>query len=503
MSVPADAVRTEGAGGPLPCVLYAAKSTEDVRGSLGTQLVDCRAAVEALGGRVVIAAFKEESVSAFSGSRGPALEDAMRVAATLAVDHGAAELWVQHSDRLARGDGKNARHVVEVALWALKANVAVRPVEDPDTFRDLLYAVVTGQRNHEDSKRRGAASVAGKRRAAERGDYAGSIVDGYRVAVDVNERGHVTKRMEIDPARKPIIDLIFRLARVGEPPSTIAKALNSRGWQSKPVCAGQQPGPFTLNRVILVLNNPRYAGVSPWRGEILGPAKWPAYITPSAYAKLHERPLRAYRRTNLPSESFLLRRLMVCAVCGSGVICCTGKPRRDGSRARSYTCHLRLHGLCVAQPANAAIVEHTLIAHLDRHIDDATSGVQPASPTTERGGADSLERPAAAYADHLKARIRGAIAGGEDALADELLGDLVEYRTHAERPRVGVPAAAPDAVAALPGYKLALLRDFYDWSADAFAGRRLDDAETRRLNAVLRRVFARIELDAGPDRLSL
>ena len=37
----------------------------------------------------------------------------------------------------------------------------MRTLQDPDTFRDLLYAVVTGQRNNEDSKRKAIASQAG------------------------------------------------------------------------------------------------------------------------------------------------------------------------------------------------------------------------------------------------------------------------------------------------------------------------------------------------------
>ncbi len=88
----------------------------------------------------------------------------MRHAQELARD-GAVELWAQHSDRLARGDGRSARHAVEIALWALKNDVMLRTVQDPETFRDLLYAVVTGQRNHEDSRpaSRGAPDAARER----------------------------------------------------------------------------------------------------------------------------------------------------------------------------------------------------------------------------------------------------------------------------------------------------------------------------------------------------
>jgi len=65
------------------------------------------------------------------------------------------------------------RHAVEISLWALKPDGRVRTVQDPDTFRDLLYAVVTGQRNHEDSRRKGIRSASG-----------GSSGSGYMLTYD-------------------------------------------------------------------------------------------------------------------------------------------------------------------------------------------------------------------------------------------------------------------------------------------------------------------------------
>jgi hypothetical protein len=62
----------------LPCVIYAAKSTEDIRGSIGTQLEDCRAAIEREGARRVVVEHKDESASAFRGNRGPGLGAAKR-----------------------------------------------------------------------------------------------------------------------------------------------------------------------------------------------------------------------------------------------------------------------------------------------------------------------------------------------------------------------------------------------------------------------------------------
>src|SRR5207248_7101718 len=126
------------------------------------------------------------------------LAEASRHTQELARD-GTVELWAQNSDRLARGDGRSARHAVEVALWALKNDVRVRTMQDPETFRDLLYAVVTGQRNHEDSRRKGLASAAGRRRAVERGDYTGAKPDGYMRVVEVDATGAVKKRLDVDP----------------------------------------------------------------------------------------------------------------------------------------------------------------------------------------------------------------------------------------------------------------------------------------------------------------
>jgi len=115
--------------GPIACVMYAAKSTEDRRGSIPGQLRECREAVESAGGRRIVGEYSDEAFSAFVGSRGPGLAEAMRHAQELARD-GTVELWAQHSDRLARGDGRSARHAVEVALWALKNDVRVRTIPE-------------------------------------------------------------------------------------------------------------------------------------------------------------------------------------------------------------------------------------------------------------------------------------------------------------------------------------------------------------------------------------
>ncbi len=118
---------------PIWCIVYAAKSTEDKRGSIPDQLRECREAIDRDPVRRWGGEYVDETFSTYTGDRGPGLAEAMRHVEDLAEDHGTAELWAQHSDRLARGDGRSARHAVEIALWALKRSVAVRTLQDPDT----------------------------------------------------------------------------------------------------------------------------------------------------------------------------------------------------------------------------------------------------------------------------------------------------------------------------------------------------------------------------------
>jgi len=70
--------------GEILCILYAAKSTEDRRGSIPDQLRECRAAIGRESGREVVAEYTDEAFSAFSGDRGPGLVEAMQHAEELA-----------------------------------------------------------------------------------------------------------------------------------------------------------------------------------------------------------------------------------------------------------------------------------------------------------------------------------------------------------------------------------------------------------------------------------
>lgn len=380
---------TEAAPAAIPCVIYAAKSTEDRRGSIADQLAQCREAIAQGARRGVIAEYVDEAVSGYRRDRGPGLRDALEHCEDLAAEHGLAELWAQHSDRLARGDGRRARHTVEIALWALKKDVRVRTLQDPDTFRDLLYAVVTGQRNNEDSKRKGAAAMAGVRRAVARGEFVGTVPDGYRLVRSLTREGAVKRRLEIDRERQPLIELIFRLGLRGRTPGQITATVTNRRWLTKPARRPFGPRPFEECRIRAILTDPRYAALAVREGEILARGYWPAYITERQHRRLVARVRNPERNAGPgPKETYLLRGVVSCGRCGHALTIASRKPRLDGTRRRAYRCtsSVRHRGSaqCQTRPMDAHVIEAMLGASLptllERPAGRSADGQLPCSP---------------------------------------------------------------------------------------------------------------------------
>jgi site-specific DNA recombinase len=471
-----------GEGVPIRCVIYAAKSTEDKRGSIRDQLEECRAVIEVDIDRRVVGEHTDEAFSAFTGNRGPGLVEAIRQVEELASGRGAVELWAQHSDRLARGDGRSARHAVEIALWALKRDVRVRTVQDPDTFRDLLYAVVTGQRNHEDSRRKGLAVAAGRRRAAVRGDHLGYRPDGYRLAVEIDEREEVVKRLVVDPERQPAIELVFRMARRGESGSTIARALNDAGWLTKPLFRNKRPVPWTAERISALLRNPRYAGLSLVNGEVVARGHWPAYITPREYAALRARlSARSSARSPRRSEPYLLSRLASCRSCGGPLFAHTRHQRTDGTFYRRYSCASSRNasdvGRCLAQPVSADMIEAMFVAGLPSLMKDGDHR-ETNEDDSERNG-----RPTISVTE--RQRVIDDVFSADDRRLDATLASLIERRAP-ELVMLRRRAGSNDDDA---------LRAFQIWAEDERLGR--TDAtreQTRTLNGVLRARFASVAI---------
>ena len=357
----------------IPAILYAAKSTADPRGSIDTQTADCEA-MAAREGWAVAGAYSDEAVSAYHGNRGDGLVQAREHAARLAAEHGEAMLLVQHTDRLARGDGVAAQHLVEVLLWARNAGVRLRSVQDDSTGENLLMAAMMGERNHEDSRRKAAATAAGKRRAAERGEWCGAVPDGYDIERTANGAS-IVRRVVMHSERREIYRLLWDMAIGGATVNSIVRELAARGYRTAPLRA--RPRPFDATRVGKVLVNPFYAGRIVSRGEIIGAGNWPAYVELDEWYRLRrERSERARYRPEPVGRprGGLLARLARCE-CGAAAVQQLGGPRKDGSRRRTYVCitHMHRRDGCSALPFDAETIEWMVLDGLDRLLGEGTA----------------------------------------------------------------------------------------------------------------------------------
>lgn len=376
-------------------VIYAAKSTADPNGSIPTQLTDCRALAEQEGLKVV-AEYSDEAASGYSANRGSDLARAIEHAERIAP----CALIVQHSDRLKRGDGKTAKHTVEYALWALKHDVKIRSVQDDQTFGDLLYAVVTGQRNNEDSKRRGAATRAGLRRVFEKGGrIGGPTPDGFECLRELRHDGEVEKSYVLDPERASIIQLAFELYESGMGDPSVARELNRRGHRTKTRRLWER------RRVGRTLQNHFYAGrivqygeghKTEWRPlaeQRVTEGHHVALIEPECFDRCLK--LRAQRddaagsnrspRGRPHSNHALGNGLAVHAECGSPMRPRTStykSQRKDGSRRRTYVCIA-----CDAR-IDAEVADAAVIANLDKYLGDfdAWQSAIAADHTESSGG---------------------------------------------------------------------------------------------------------------------
>lgn len=241
-----------------PAILYAAKSTADVNASIPAQLAEGQGLAEADGWSVV-GEFSDENKSAFTGNRGDELTRAQRLAEELAAEHGECALFIQHSDRLARGDGIQAAHLVEYALWAIKSGVKIISKQDPQTFADLLYAVVTGQRNHEDSKRKSQSVRGGiERRVKDKGlaTGGGNRRFGYEWS-ELRDGPPIVVPFEADVVERRI----YRATLEGISGLQIGRELEAD--RIKTVKGGKWHG-ATISKI---LRNPFYKGVIVYQGE--------------------------------------------------------------------------------------------------------------------------------------------------------------------------------------------------------------------------------------------
>jgi DNA invertase Pin-like site-specific DNA recombinase len=437
-----------------PAILYAAKSTEDVRGSIPDQLADTRK-LAGERGLDVVDEFKDEAASAFHGNRGEGLAKAMAACERLSAEHGECWLLVQHSSRLARGDAMQARHLVEITLWAMKHRVVIASVHDPGMFPDdpedpvaLLLSSVAGTQNHQESARKSKAVSKGMRRRAERGGWVGGHPPfGLQHRDRHAETGAPTGPLILVAPQAEVVRRVFRDYASGLSQRTIVRALNA---EAVPTMTGR---PWQQSAISRMLGSVAYVGkllVKDDQGErtrVLD-GQHEAIIDAELWARVQAIRAGGSRRkgTTQPDGSHLLTHGTLRCVCGSAML---PRKARPGVERERYVCRGRIEhgsGFCSQSSIRREAIDEPLLATLlDGFIDlDATrqriearasSALQAARQACEQADCD------AATAEAKLARVRGDYQAGKIEADDwseqrpQLTAELDAAKEAAQRAR--------------------------------------------------------------------
>jgi DNA invertase Pin-like site-specific DNA recombinase len=485
-SAPTDAPQKGDSAASIPAVVYAAKSTQDRRRSIDTQLEDARWKCAEEGWDIIGRPFSDEGFSAYRGNRGPDLAAAIEFAAAEAARRGAPVMLVaQAVDRVARGAGdapNSARHASELWHELRRRDVWMRTAEDDEATRDAGSIAAAGEAAMRESRRRSSATRKGLRRRAGRGEAVGAIPFGYRAQV-VIENGQAVTRRVIDPEAAALVERIMAAVESGRTFGDVSRALNAEGARTV------RGGHWTTRAVRRVVLNEDYTGSTGYP-PIMDADRWERIV--AGVRRMDPAAVQARKGGRRPSEAYLLRGVAFCSACGAAMY-----THQYASVGRAYRCAnvIQATGLCDTPAIPAATVEAKALEHLaDFKLDvDAWLRDRAAEMRVERAG---LEREAARLRDEVRRidrRIRGtrrqheaALDAGEDDLAATALREIARYEDElrGKAAEVREKEAQVEEWTAEPEIDAAL--DYYNEIQELIAGRLSRARGAVEINAALR-----------------
>lgn len=302
---------------PISAAIYARISSDRTGAGLGVarQEADCRALAERLGWSIVHV-LTDNDISAYNGTRRPAYEELLRLMAAGAV-HG---VLTWHTDRLHRSP-KELETYIDVAERETVTTHTVKAGEiDLSTPSGRAVARTLGAWARYESEHKSERITRKKLELATSGAWSGGpvpygweMVDGSPVIVEA----------DADEIRKATTAIL-----AGRSIGGIVKDLNSRGV---PTRRGQL---WTSTSLRNLVNRPRNAGLSVYRGEVIPKSKaksvFPPIITEDEYWAVKSLVENPDRRTQTSSKvRHLLAGLARCGVCDA--------PLKSSSRGRQRT----------------------------------------------------------------------------------------------------------------------------------------------------------------------
>jgi DNA invertase Pin-like site-specific DNA recombinase len=281
--------------------------------AIGRQLQDCERLAEERGWRVADR-YIDQDVSAYKSKVRPAYRRLLNDLSTGSIDG----VIVYHLDRLHRQPRELEEffQVCEAAGVDELATVTGRiDLADPDGQFQARILGAVAKKESDDKKRRIA-------RKHEELAAAGKVSGGGTRAY-----GYANGGRTIRPAEAAVIREAATRFLAGESVRSICIALNER---AEPTATGKEWTSQTLRRM---LESGRISGQREHRGVIVGPAEWPAIITPAETEQIRARLSDPSRRTNRTARRYLLARLLRCGLCGATLV---SRPKAD--RTPRYVC---------------------------------------------------------------------------------------------------------------------------------------------------------------------
>lgn len=308
--------------------------------AVARQLEDCLKLAE-LRGWTVVEQHSDNDISAAGKKKRPGFE---AVLSAIAEDRATVVIaWAL--DRLSRNRADELR-LVELCEQKAATIALVRGTDlDMSTPAGILVADVMGATARHEIKQKSDRQRRAQQQAAEQGKPAG----GRRAF------GYGSDGVTVNEAEAPYVRAAFADVLHGASLKGIA-----RRWNEGEVLttAGNA---WSHSTVRGVLKNPRYAGLRTYRGEVVGPAVWPALIDQDTFEAVHAILSVPERRTTVTTaRKFLLPGLALCWKCGSD--CATGHTRHG---KRVYVCRA---SKCISRKADDvdALVEAVVIERLSR-----------------------------------------------------------------------------------------------------------------------------------------
>lgn len=171
--------------------------------------------------------------------------------------------------------------------------------------------------------------------------------------------GYMPDRVSVNEAEAESVKEAAKRILAGDSLRAVAIDFTDRGVRT---VGGNAWAISSLRRLLL---SARIAGLREHHGRVVGPAIWPAIITPDESARLRTLLTDPARRMNRSPRRYLLSGLLRCGLCGARMV---ARPRENGDPRYACVRDPRTHGcgrIAVAAPPIERLIEEAVLYRLD------------------------------------------------------------------------------------------------------------------------------------------